>query len=215
MKKIVLSIAFGFFFAGLFASAGFDVTFDQPSADQYELNFELGNYELSQITIDGNSYSKILFEGSVFTNKKGFAELPFIHASVKLSANKNVSLEIIEGEYEEYSLDFPLLPSRGVIYRDQDPSTVPYEISEGSLRDNWYPQNLATQTSPFILKDLRGTNVYVYPFRYNAVQNTLRVYHSLTVKLIENDSPVINPLQKNPTSVLKEMNSIYNSIFIN
>ncbi|RLD39777.1 MAG: hypothetical protein DRI89_13240, partial [Bacteroidetes bacterium] len=215
MKKIVLSIAFGFFFAGLFASSGFDVTFDQPVADQFELNFELGNYELSQITIDGNSYSKILFDGSVFTKKKGFAELPFIHASVKLSANKNVSLEIIEGEYEEYSLDFPLLPSRGVIYRNQDPSTVPYEISESSLRDNWYPQNLATQTSPYILKDLRGTNVFVYPFSYNAVQKTLRVYKSITIKLIENDSPVINPLQKKPTSVLKEMNSIYSSIFIN
>jgi PKD repeat protein len=215
MKKIVLSIAFGFFFAGLFASAGFEVSFDQPASDQYELNFELGNYELSQVNIDGISYSNILFEGSVFTNKKGFAELPFLHASVKLSANKNVDIEIIEGEYEEYSLDFPLLPSRGVIYRDQDPSTIPYEISKSSLRDNWYPQNIATQTSPFILKDLRGTNVYVYPFRYNAVQNTLRVYKSLTVKLVENDSPVINPLQKNPTSVLQEMNSIYSSVFIN
>ncbi|RLD55455.1 MAG: hypothetical protein DRJ05_12915, partial [Bacteroidetes bacterium] len=215
MKKIVLSIAFGFLFTGLFASAGFDVTFNQPAADQFELNFELGDYELSQITIDGNSYSKILFEGSVFTNKKGFAELPFLNASVKLSANKNVSLEIIEGEYEEYSLDFPLVPSRGTIYRNQDPSTIPYEISESSLRDNWYPQNLATQTSPYILKDLRGTNVYVYPFSYNAVQNILRVYHSITVKLVDDDTPAINPLDIKPTSVLKEMNSIYSSIFIN
>jgi PKD repeat protein len=215
MKKVLLSVAFGFIFVGLFASAGFDVSFDQPFADQYELNFTLGDYELSQIIIDGNSYSKILFEGSVFTNKKGFAELPFINASVKLSANKNVSLQIIEGEYEEYSLDFPLVPSRGVIYRDQDPSTVPYEINESSMRDNWYPQNLATQTSPYILKDLRGTNVYVYPFRYNAVQNTLRVYKSITVKLVENDSPVINPLPKKSTSVLTEMNAIYSSVFVN
>ncbi|NOX48898.1 MAG: PKD domain-containing protein [Chlorobi bacterium] len=215
MKKTVLSIVFVLFFAGLYASAGFEVSFNQPTSDQYELNFTLGDYELSQINIDGIPYSKILFEGSVFTNKKGFAELPFIHASVKLSANKNVSLEIIEGKYEEYSLDFPLLPSRGVIYRDQDPSTIPYEISKSSLRDNWYPQNLATQTSPYILKDIRGTNVYVYPFRYNAVQNTLRVYKSITVKLVENDSPVINPLPKNTKTVLTEMNAIYSSIFIN
>ncbi len=215
MKKTVLSIAFVLFFAGLYASAGFEVSFNQPTSDQYELNFTLGDYELSQINIDGISYSKILFEGSVFTNKKGFAELPFIHASVKLSANKNVSLEVIEGEYEEYSLDFPLLPSRGVIYRDQDPSTIPYEISESSLRDNWCPQNLATQTSPYILKDLRGTNIYVYPFRYNAAQNTLRVYRSITVRLVENDSPAINPLPKNTKTVLTEMNAIYSSIFIN
>lgn len=206
---LVLLVAF------LNAANGYDVSFNQPSNDIYELNFNLGEYGITEISIDGESYSKIQFDGSVFTQLKGFAELPFISASVRLSDDKNVTLEIIEGEYEEFSLDFPLLPSRGVIYRDVDPSTIPYEISLNSLKDSWYPQKLATNTSPFIIKDLRGTSVYVYPFRYNAVQNVLRVYKNITVQLVENGSNPINPIQKKSPEILREMDGIYNSLFVN
>jgi len=215
MKKLVFAIVLMLGITGLFAGNGYDVTFNQPANDVYELNFNLDNYEISQVTIDGVTYSNILFDGSVFTQLKGFAQLPFINASVRLSGDKNVTLKVIEGEYVEYSLEHPMLPSRGVIYRDQDPSTIPYTISPSSLRDEWYPQNLANNTSPFIIKDLRGTTVYVYPFRYNAVQDILRVYHTMTVQLIENETTVVNPLEKQPSEILREMDGIYKSMFIN
>ena len=107
------------------------------------------------------------------------------------------------------------MPSRGVIYRDQDPSTVPYEINPRSLRDEWYPQNLAISSDPFIIKDIRGTTVYVYPFRYNAVTNILRVYHNPVVQLKENNSQVFNPITNQTQTVLREMDAIYKSLFIN
>lgn len=203
------------FIAGSYASSGYEVNFNQPEAGTYELNFDLGEYELSTVSHDGVTYSRILFEGSINTELQGFAELPYLHSNVMLSADKNVTLKVIEGEFEEYTLSEPLLPSRGVIYRDQDPATVPYVISPSSMRDEWYPQNLATSTSPFIVKDVRGTSVYVYPFRYNAVQNVLRVYNNLTVQLIENGTSTVNPLASQPTEILREMNGIYQSLFIN
>ena len=79
------------------------------------------------------AFSRIEFEGKIMTQKKGFAELPYLNASVMLDPYKNVSLDIIAGEYEEISLNHPLVPSRGVIYRDQDPATVPYVIDPRSL----------------------------------------------------------------------------------
>ncbi|MCD4697389.1 MAG: hypothetical protein K8S16_14230, partial [Bacteroidales bacterium] len=215
MKRLVITLTILFSSALIFASNGFDVTFHQPKSDIYELNFNLDDYEINEETFDGITYSKIIFDGSVFTKKEGYAELPFINASVRISAQKNVSLKIIEGEYEEYQLENPMLPSRGVIYRDQDPSTIPYMIDSESLIDEWYPHNIAENTSPFIIKDLRGTSVYVYPFRYNAVQNVLRVYKSITVQLIEDETAVINPLEKEPGTILKEMNGIYQSLFVN
>ncbi len=215
MKKFTFLILFALSFRGIFAAQGYDVTFQQPETGLYEMNFTLGDFDLSEVTIDGVTYSKINFDGSVYTQLKGFAQLPFINASVSLPANKNVDLKAIEGEYEDIILNNPLLPSRGVIYRDQDPSTVPYEISPGSLRDEWYPQNLATNTDPFIIKDFRGTTVYVYPFRYNAVQNTLRVYKNVVVQLTENITLPYNPLLKQPQTILREMDGIYRSVFIN
>jgi len=215
MKRFIILSIIVFAITIVNAANGFDVSFNQPSNDVYELNFNLREYSITEVSIEGENYSKIQFDGSVFTQLKGFAELPFISASLRLNDDKNVSLKIIEGEYEEFILAQPLLPSRGVIYRDEDPSTIPYEISPGSLRDNWYPQHLAINSSPFIIKDLRGTSVYVYPFRYNAVQNVLRVYKNITVQLIENETTPVNPLPVQATEILREMDGIYNSLFVN
>ncbi len=214
MKKLIVAIAL-LITTGLFAGNGYEATFEQPENGIYQVNFTIGNYDLTEVAFDGVTYSKIIFDGSVHTNMKGFAELPFVSASVMLSPDKNVSLKVISSDYVDIDLENPMLPSRGVIYRDQDPSAIPYEISPSSLRDNWYPQNLARNTAPFIIKDIRGTSVYVYPFRYNAVQNKLRIYKSVTVQLIENETQPVNPLAKKPSKILREMDGIYSSLFIN
>ncbi len=215
MKKLFFTLILSLGMATMFAGSGYEVTYNQPQNGVYELNFDVGNLSVSDLQIEGITYSSIDFEGSICTQLKGFAKLPYLNASLILASNKNVSLEIIEGDYTEIALQNPLLPSRGVIYRDQDPSTIPYEISSKSLRDEWYPQDLAQNTEPFIVKDFRGTTVYVYPFRYNAVTQILRVYENLTVRLVENNTLASNPLKAETTSVLREMDGIYSSLFIN
>ncbi|MBN3035277.1 MAG: PKD domain-containing protein [Bacteroidales bacterium] len=194
---------------------GFEAQYSRPAPDQMLIEFQLAEFQLEDITIDGTTYTNILFDGSVTTREKGFAALPYIHASVMLPADKNMTLKILGGDYTDYNLSNPMLPSRGVIYRDQDPSAIPYAISPASYRDAWYPGDLAVPTDPFILRDVRGMTVYAYPYQYNAVQNRLRVYHSLTVKLVEDDTPVINPLVKNDRVIAREMNAVYSSLFIN
>ncbi|MCK4287736.1 MAG: hypothetical protein KAW86_00905, partial [Bacteroidales bacterium] len=215
MKKLALTYVFLFSFLSLFASKGYEVNFSQPKSDTYVLNFSLEDYQISDITINGITYSKLQFGSSVFTKRKGFAELPFIHAAVQLPAKKNVDIIITGLDYEEYSLEHPMLPSRGVIYRDQDPSTIPYIIDPRSIVDNWYPENLATNTEPYIIKDVRGTTVYVYPFQYNAKQKVLRVYKKVKVELVENNTTPVNPLNVEAYKILREMDAIYNSVFIN
>jgi PKD repeat protein len=215
MRKLILTLFFALSLLGVYALNGFEVNFNQPDNNTYELTFELGAYNLSDVTIGGTAYTKIDFGGSVYTQLEGFAELPYINATVQLPADKNMGLKVVAGDYTDYVLNHPMLPSRGVIYRNQDPTTIPYVISPSSMRNEWYPQTLAQETTPFIIRDLRGATIYIYPFRYNAVTQTLRVYQSVTVELIEDDSPAINPLPVQPTKISREMNGIYQSLFIN
>jgi hypothetical protein len=215
MRNFIIAASFALFTMASVGSPGYETHYGQPQPGTHTVTFELGAFDISNVTHDGISFSTILFENGVNTRLKGYAELPFIHASVMLPADKNVTLEVIEGDYQEYILTEPLLPSRGVIYRNQDPASIPYWISPASMRDEWYPQNLSTHSGPFVLRDVRGTTVYVYPFRYNAVQNVLRVYTNLTVRLVENNTPVINPLPKEPAAVVREMHPVYRSLFIN
>ena len=215
MKKLNLMIVVLLLSVYSFAGKGYDVHFSQPQGNVYELKFTLDNYQLNDVKLQGNDYSRIFFENNVVTGKKGFAELPFLNAAVMLDPKKNVNLVIVPGSYVDIPLTNPLVPSRGVIYRDQDPSTVPYIIDPKSMTDKWYPGNLAENSAPYILRDIRGTNVYVYPFQYNAKRQVLRVYTSITVKLEENNTVPVNPLQQKTSMIVREANAIYGDIFIN
>jgi hypothetical protein len=215
MKRALLSILLSLSAILIFASDGYDVKYTQPKSGVHQLEFTLGEYSVTVVTLQGEQYSRIVFEGKVVTQKKGYAELPYLTASVMLDPVKNVFIGTIPGAYEEISLDHPLVPSRGVIYRDQDPASVPYIIDPRSITDGWYPVNVAEHTDPFIIRDIRGTSVYVYPFLYNPARQVLRVYKSVTVRLVENNSLSVNPLPKEPSTIVREMDGIYKSVFIN
>ncbi|NOR86380.1 MAG: hypothetical protein GQ527_02100, partial [Bacteroidales bacterium] len=175
------------------AGNGFTVDYSQTTDSERQLSFTLGNYSIENMTINGQTYSTIVFDGQVVSMQKGWAELPFISSSLQISNDKNVSVAVENSLYIDIVLDYPLLPSRGTIYRNQDPTTIPYEIDPASVIDTWYPKALATSDEPFILRDIRGTSVKVYPFRYNAKQNTLRVYTQVNVSVNDNSSEAINP----------------------
>ncbi|MBN2682824.1 MAG: T9SS type A sorting domain-containing protein [Bacteroidales bacterium] len=215
MKKAFFTILIAFFGFGAFATNSYQVDFQQNNPSVYSLHFQLSDYSISEVNLNGNQYSKINFNNSALTSVKGYAELPIINAAVMLSPNRNVDLQIVESSFVEIDLNFPLVPSRGTIYRNQDPSSIPYEIDPASIVDSWYPKILAGNSEPYIVRDIRGTSVYVYPFAYNAAQNKLRIYTSIKVELIENDEVATNPLHKQATKLIREMKDIYSSVFIN
>jgi hypothetical protein len=193
----------------------FTVEFNQTKGNVTNLLFTTGDFKITERTEGGVTYSCLNFAGEVFTYKKGYAELPVIHASVQLAPDKNVTMEVENGTYTDYNLDYPLLPSRGLIKRSQDPASIPYEIDPASIVDSWYPVDNATIDDPYIMRDVRGTNVYVYPILYNAAKKILRVYKTINVKLIENNTKPINPLTSNRKKVNDEMVGLYQSVFIN
>ena len=215
MKKM-LFFAFALIISSFaFAGNGFSVKYSQNSNNERQLSFTLDAYSIQNIIKDGQNFSNIIFDGQIVTNQKGWAQLPFISSALQISNNKNVSLEVVNSEYVDIQLDYPMLPSRGVIYRNQDPNSIPYTIDPTSIIDAWYPKAITTADDPYILRDVRATNVKVYPFRYNAKNNTLRVYTQVTVNIVDNDSKAINPKTKASTSVLREMDAMYQSLFVN
>jgi hypothetical protein len=194
---------------------GYKVDFQQTRGSEMNLKFSLDKVNISEVTINGVTYSKIDNQVGVLSTQKGYAELPIIHTSVQLPPNKNVSLVTGQGSYTDYTLNYPLLPSKGTIYRNQNPSAIPYSINPASIVDAWYPSEIATSVDPYIIRDVRGTSVYVNPIQYNAAKKVLRVYNSINVKLIENNSTATNPLVDIRKQVDPEMFTSYKSLFIN
>ena len=193
---------------------GFEVNFYQKSSAIQSLEYNVGDFGITEVTYGGKTFSKIDFDGTVFVDRKGFAKLPFIGATVQLAPFGDVDLKVVDSVYEDVQLEYPLLPSKGVIYRNQDPEAIPYKIAPESLVDEWYPELLAKNSTPFVFRDVRGTSVYVYPFQYNAARQTLRVYKSVTVELSATRKSSTNNLKRfgliEPT-----MDQIYRTVFVN
>ena len=214
MRKILLANLLLLLSITTFAK-GFETNYSSPQSGVHNVTFDIGEWNIEEVVYDGVSYTKIVFDNSTSTDKKGWAELPFVSAAVQLPAQKNVNLTVISSEYKDYVLTSPLLPSRGVIYRNQNPNEIGYEIAQESLVDEFYPSEIATMDSPFIIRDVRGTAVRVFPFQYDAVTNTLRLYSEIQVHLAENDEVATNPLMNENVSNIIGMQEMYESIFIN
>lgn len=191
------------------------VSYAQDASGSHVLTFDIGDYSISEETHDGVTYSKLNFASSTVIEQTGWAELPYVSASIQLPANKDVVItDVIGSDMMLIHVDHPMLPSRGTIYRNQDPESIPYRIAPESVVDEFYPA-AATLESPFIIRDVRGTTVHIFPFRYNAVTQNILAYRHVTVVLTETSGPATNPLTvSNPTPV-KEAIGLYQSIFLN
>lgn len=215
MKKILLNVFLLFAFVGLMANDGYDLQYKQGAAGSATLQFTIKDYGIKTVTLDGTVFSAITFSSKVTTMEKGFAELPFLNANIQLDPVKNMTMQVSALSFVDFQVEAPLVPSRGVIYRDQDPSTVPYTIAPESITDSFFPTEIATITDPFIIKDARGVTVYIYPFSYNAVAKTVRVYTNIEVTLTPDASAPVNPLYSATGKYFPAMESLYASLFIN
>ncbi len=191
------------------------INYTQNQSGEHELFCDIAAPVIKTVTAGSGTYQTVTFGSGVHTRLKGYAEMPFVTASVMLSPKNDVRLEFTGGDYAEYTLEHPLLPSRGVIYRNQNPDEIPYMTDPNSVTDSWYPSVLAETSEPYIIRDVRGVTVKIFPFQYNAKLRILRAYRTIRVRLTEHMQTSTNPLTRVPERILREMDAVYRSVFIN
>ncbi len=197
-------------------SKDYDTLYQQIDNNNHQITFNINNWDIKDIKLNNNIYSKIIFSSSTLTEKKGWAELPFISASICISDNKNIDFKITYSEYIDVKLENPLLPSKGTIYRSDDASSISYKIDPNSIKDEFYPNILVKVDDPYIVRDVRGTSIRVFPFQYNSATNTLRIYTTIQVCVNEvYSNNIINPLLNKNNKIAKEALGIYQSLFLN
>jgi len=128
-----------------------------------------------------------------------------------------MKVEVISSNYIEYT-GIELAPSKGNLYRDVNPSTVPFRVGSTYEKSEFWPANIAELRAPYILRDLRGQTVVITPFQYNPITKVLRFYTDITVNVSkmegsvgENEFHRSKPL----TKVDKEFYAIYQKQFLN
>jgi len=189
----------------------------QSNNDKIILNYNINGFEKEAVRIEGETYYRILLGIEPLSKEKGYPELPHINRSVMIPGNAEMNARIVSSQTEIVK-DMPIVPSKGILYRDVNPEDVPYEFGNIYQQNVWYPENVINQLDPYILRKSRGMVVEVFPFQYNPTTQELRVYTNIVVE-IDNVGPgKVNVLEStflDENRVDFTFNNIYRNHYIN
>jgi len=226
MKKFIFFIACTFLVFSLFGEKWISINSDEPASAEINLissnletsivHINLDGYFMNEVTTPRGSAYVINVGNGTSMLEEGYPDLAKLTASLIIPDRAEMAVEVISSEYLEYT-DIEVAPSKGNLTRDIDPSKVSYKYGEIYNNDMFYPGELAGLRDPYILRDHRGQTLIIYPFQYNPVTKTLRVYTDLTVRIFATGNEGKNPLHRTvtPETVSQDFNILYDRHFMN
>ncbi|MCK9424080.1 MAG: C25 family cysteine peptidase, partial [Bacteroidales bacterium] len=180
------------------------------------IHFSLQGFEMIPITTPhGTSFVVGVGEATPML-VAGAPDLGKLTASVIIPDQEKMQVKVVYSNYK----DFPgidVAPSKGNLYRDTDPATVPFSWGKIYGENKFFPEHIVELREPYIIRDYRGETVIVYPFQYNPVSKILRVYTDIEISVTGTGEQGVNPLFRkgNLTKVNTEFNKIYKQHFLN
>ena len=178
-----------------------------------EIFFQLPGFYI--IDLPNNKHS-LKFPGSASILEEGNPELPQIARSIIIPEISKMKIEISSSKYIDYE-QIDILPSKGNLYRNILPSSVPYTYSDVYEKDEYYPKEIAFLRDPYISGLVRGQAVVIQPVQYNPIRKTLRVFTEIKLKVKEDGISSVNPLVRYPenNTIPRSQHLIYEEHFLN
>lgn len=196
--------------------AAVDVDLLDTRADHVVLRYDLNDFSINPVKIDGRKYAQIALGKESRMKVVGAPALPNVCRSVIIPDDARMAVNVLASEHYDLT-NIDVAPSKGFIPRTVDPNDVPYRFGDVYTTDAFYPGDLAGLRAPYILRDHRATVIELNPFQYNPVTRVLRIYTNITVAVSQVGPGQINVLKHRPQprSVSLAFHQIYSSQFAN
>ena len=185
------------------------------SSDNMEtrIEYNIGSFERIPVQINGETYYQVFLPKESSIYEKGNPRLPKITRSIIIPDDAKMDVKIIKSEYVEYRMK--IAPAKGLLTRDIDPETVPFEFSEIYNKNEFYPTTLSELGTPYIMRDFRGITVTVYPFTYNPQTQILRVYTHLLISVDNIGIGEVNVKNRRNAGYNAYFGDLYSNHFLN
>lgn len=164
-------------------------------------------------TPHGTEYIVKVDDGTAML-REGAPDLNKLTQSVIIPDAGQTNIVLVSARYHDVQ-NVNVAPSKGNLLRTQDPNSVPYTYGREYTENAFFPSVEAELRSPYCLRDYRGQTIVVYPFRYNAVTKTLRVYEEIVVRVESVPGVGVNELSRVAHPLTMEFDNIYRRQFIN
>jgi len=197
---------------GMIAAQAQNVNFTLLSSSQNEavVRVDFGTYHTETVTVDGTEMQTLHMESAYPVLKQGSPELLQTAFSLIVPEGSQPTVEVTDAQFTEVA-NFALAPSKGKLYRNIDPATIPYTKNTNYQSTNYLLGSAVAVGEEYQLRDFHGMNFKVYPFDYNPSAQMLKVYSSVTVKVRFNSGRSVSaPVKNNRT-----FDAVYANQFLN
>ena len=199
---------------------------DTPEAFQTQLisstensilvNVQVPGFYTATVTTPKGEAFVITVPKAVSTAHAGEPDVPMTGIPVMIGDKAQMSARVIDAQYMDFE-NIEVAPSKGDFPRSIDPATVPYTYGECYKQDAFFPASNVGLYEPYIIREVRGQNIVVYPFAYNPVTKTLRVYYNMTVEMYKVDDQGTNVIESRRSTMKldPDFKNVYQRHFIN
>ena len=197
--------------------ATFSIQLISSSENSIKVNVQVPGFYLNEVTTPRGVAYIVSVPKSVSTAHAGEPNLPMTGIPTMIGDRARMNIRVIDAQYRDFE-NIEVAPSKGDFSRQIDPATVPYTYGDCYSQDAFFPANNVDLYEPYIIRDFRGQNMAVYPFAYNPVTKTLRVYYDMTVEMYKVDDNGENTIQARKSNTIKmdpDFKSVYQRHFIN
>jgi len=193
MKNLVTFLLYCLSVTALLAQSRSEAKLEILGSSLSETTLRLNLAEIDQTTVTTPNGAAIIphFQHGTPLLKKGAPDVPKYATALMIPYKGNMAVEILESDFEEIK-DVAVAPSKGNLLRTKNPAEAPFEYGAEYTRDAFFPGALAELKTPFVFRDTRGQALWIFPVQYNPVQNTLRIYHSITLRVYHTGGTGIN-----------------------
>ena len=190
-------------------------TLVSSSESQITVNLQVPGFYTHEVTTPRGEANIISVPRTVSTAATGEPNLPMIAVPAIVGDRQHYSIRVVDAQYADYPME--VAPSKGDFPRTINPEDVPYTYGEAYSTDAFFPTQNVGLYEPYILRDFRGQNMVVYPFAYNPVSKTLRVYYNMTVEMYNDGMSNENVFDRrsNEVKMDPEIQAMYDNHFIN
>lgn len=189
-----------------------NVQFHLLSSNSYEvvIRVDFPSYQSINVDVNGENMHRLSMDGAYPMLKNHAPELLQTSTSLIIPEGSQPSAEVLDANYTLIQ-NFEVAPSKGRLLRNVNPATIAYMKGAEYFADRYLWEDTISFGNPYILRDFCGIPIHFYPFSYNPVRKTLKVYSSITVKVHFNSNRPVKQLRK----VVKSYDNIYARHFLN
>lgn len=141
---------------------------------------------LAYRTVNGELYVDFAQNHKVVSENLGEPALPLYHTTLQLPGTGSPTVEVIEDNMVSTTFQ-NVLPSKGTLKRNIDPSTVAYTFGPAYDQYATYPASVGNLEEAFIWRSMRGTVLTVSPYQYMPVTKQLQFHKEMTFRIRFNE----------------------------